>query len=174
MTYSVWADGVRIGETKLELRPSPRRRTGAFHPTDTGGALLAGVAGRGARHRLEVRDPAGIPIRYDSIAITDVERLVAAACARRPTPAYTAPEGIRGPIRLRHLADARPPRQRFFVCPQLLRAEHLASEGSEPPPDRAVHDRIAKSHDHAAQNRRIHVEVRHDFLAERASRAGWK
>jgi hypothetical protein len=98
MNYSVWADGVRIGETRLELRPSPRRRTGEFHPTATGRALLADIAGWSARHRLEVRDPAGIPIRYDSIAITDVERLIAAACARRPTPTRLAAEGIHRPI----------------------------------------------------------------------------
>lgn len=99
MTYSVWADGVRIGGTELELRPSPRRRTGALHPTEIGMAFLLAVTRPGSRRKLEVRDPAGIGIRCGSIAIIDVERLIAAACARRPGSATAAPEKFCGPVR---------------------------------------------------------------------------
>ena len=72
MTYSVWADGERIGETRLELRPSPRRRTGAFMPDGGGPGIAADDHAPGSQClRLAVRDPAGCPRPVGSVAITD-------------------------------------------------------------------------------------------------------
>src|SRR4051812_32651318 len=48
------------------------------------------------------------------------------------------------------------------------RRQHPAPERGEPAADRAVEHRIADAHDDAAENRRIHEEVRHDLLAVRA------
>lgn len=134
MIYSVWADGERIGETRLELQPSPRRRTGAFLPTEAGLALLR----TGIECRLEVRDSAGNAIGSDSIAITDVQRMIAAARARRPAAVCEASAAVCGPIKfvisLTMAAgdrDARVSRGR----PALLGSEHLGPQRSQPPAD---------------------------------------
>ncbi len=40
MSYSVWLDGNRIGDTDFELRHGPDRHGGVFHPTAAGLAVL--------------------------------------------------------------------------------------------------------------------------------------
>jgi len=44
MTYTVWMDGTKIGDTALELSPGEGRRAGIFHPTAPGLAVLPGIA----------------------------------------------------------------------------------------------------------------------------------
>ena len=98
MIYSVWANGQLIGETRLELRPSPRRRTGVFLPTAVGMGVLPTVTRGDAAARLEVRDPSGDTVRWESVAITDVQQMIAAARARKPT-AVSEASAVCGPIR---------------------------------------------------------------------------
>ena len=43
MTYSVWKNGEKIGETRFELSPGPRKRAGVFHPTAVGLKVLPGI-----------------------------------------------------------------------------------------------------------------------------------
>jgi hypothetical protein len=43
MTYSVWKHGEKIGETRFELSPAPRKRAGVFHPTTFGLTVLPGI-----------------------------------------------------------------------------------------------------------------------------------
>jgi hypothetical protein len=43
MTYSVWKHGEKIGETRFELSPAPRKRAGVFHPTAFGLTVLPGI-----------------------------------------------------------------------------------------------------------------------------------
>lgn len=43
MSYSVWLDGIRIGDTALELRHGIGRRGGVFHPTELGLTVLPGI-----------------------------------------------------------------------------------------------------------------------------------
>lgn len=43
MTYSVWKNGEKIGETRFELSPGPRKRAGVFHPTAFGLTVLPGI-----------------------------------------------------------------------------------------------------------------------------------
>lgn len=68
MTYTVWIDGTRIGETAFELRHGADRRGGVFHPTELGLSVLPGItamgpalldAGRMCRERgIDTEDPA--------------------------------------------------------------------------------------------------------------------
>jgi hypothetical protein len=44
MNYSVWKHGEKIGETRFELSPAPRKRAGVFHPTAFGLTILPGIA----------------------------------------------------------------------------------------------------------------------------------
>lgn len=43
MPYSVWKNGEKIGETRFELNPAPRKRAGVFHPTPFGLTVLPGI-----------------------------------------------------------------------------------------------------------------------------------
>ena len=43
MPYSVWKNGEKVGETRLELSPAPRKRAGVFHPTAFGLTVLPGI-----------------------------------------------------------------------------------------------------------------------------------
>lgn len=43
MPYSVWKNGEKVGETRLELSPAPRKRAGVFHPTAFGLTMLPGI-----------------------------------------------------------------------------------------------------------------------------------
>lgn len=43
MPYSVWQDGDKIGESRLELNVGPRKRAGVFHPTAFGLSVLPGI-----------------------------------------------------------------------------------------------------------------------------------
>jgi len=43
MTYSVWMDGMKIGDSSLELSHGGGRRAGVFHPTAPGLAVLPGI-----------------------------------------------------------------------------------------------------------------------------------
>ena len=47
MSYTVWLDGTRIGETSLELSHGEGRRAGVFHPTASGLAALPGITAMG-------------------------------------------------------------------------------------------------------------------------------
>jgi hypothetical protein len=47
MSYTVWMDGTKIGDTALELSPGEGRRAGIFHPTAPGLAVLPGIAAMG-------------------------------------------------------------------------------------------------------------------------------
>ena len=44
MSYTVWMDGTKIGDTALELSPGEGRRAGVFHPTAPGLEVLPGIA----------------------------------------------------------------------------------------------------------------------------------
>jgi hypothetical protein len=124
MTYTVWMDGTRIGETAFELRHGTDRHGGVFHPTELGLAMLPGItamgpalldAGRMCRERgidtedpdldvesatqtvfetpegdrvlaaarliarLELHGPSGELVRWESILISDLNDLAAAA-----------------------------------------------------------------------------------------------
>jgi hypothetical protein len=43
MPYSVWKNGEKVGETRFELCPAPRKRAGVFHPTAFGLTVLPGI-----------------------------------------------------------------------------------------------------------------------------------
>ena len=43
MPYSVWKNGEKIGDTRFELSPAPRKRAGVFHPTSFGLTVLPGI-----------------------------------------------------------------------------------------------------------------------------------
>jgi hypothetical protein len=43
MNYSVWKNGEKVGETRFELSPGPRKRAGVFHPTPFGLTVLPGI-----------------------------------------------------------------------------------------------------------------------------------
>ena len=43
MSYSIWLDGMEIGETSLELSPGGTRRAGVFRPTASGLEVLPGI-----------------------------------------------------------------------------------------------------------------------------------
>jgi hypothetical protein len=43
MPYSVWKNGEKIGETRFELSPGPRKRAGVFHPTSIVLTVLPGI-----------------------------------------------------------------------------------------------------------------------------------
>ena len=47
MSYTVWLDGTRIGETALELRHGNNRRGGVFHPTELGLSVLPSITAMG-------------------------------------------------------------------------------------------------------------------------------
>ena len=47
MPYSVWKNGQKIGETRFELCPGPRKRAGVFHPTAFGLSVLPGITAMG-------------------------------------------------------------------------------------------------------------------------------
>ena len=124
MSYTVWMDGTKIGETALEMRHGARKRAGVFHPTELGLSVLPGITamgpalldtGRMCRElgintedaaldveaaadelfgtppgqrvlaaasqiaRLELRGPTGELVRWDSILISDVDEMAAAA-----------------------------------------------------------------------------------------------
>ena len=124
MTYTVWMDGTRIGETAFELRHGADRRGGVFHPTALGLSVLPGItamgpallaAGQMCRERgidtedpdldvesatrtvfetpegdrvlaaarliarLELHDPSGELVRWESILISDFNDLAAMA-----------------------------------------------------------------------------------------------
>lgn len=125
MAYTIWMDGIKIGETAFEVRIGVNRRAGVFHPTELGIPLLPGITAMGpalldtgrmlraqgidteapdpdpalvdsilespegrriraaASHiaRLEVRDASGDPIPWDSLLISDVEEMAAAAAS---------------------------------------------------------------------------------------------
>lgn len=48
MLYSVWKNGEKIGDTRLELSPAPRKRAGVFHPTAFGLTVLPGITAMAA------------------------------------------------------------------------------------------------------------------------------
>lgn len=43
MAYTVWKNGEKIGETRFELCPGPRKRAGVFHPTPYGLTVLPAI-----------------------------------------------------------------------------------------------------------------------------------
>jgi hypothetical protein len=43
MPYTVWKNGEKIGETRFELSPGPRKFAGVFHPTASGLAVLPAI-----------------------------------------------------------------------------------------------------------------------------------
>ena len=43
MSYAVWLDGAKIGDSSLELAHGESRRAGVFHPTASGLAVLPGI-----------------------------------------------------------------------------------------------------------------------------------
>ncbi len=43
MSYTVWMDGNKIGETAFEFRHGSRKRAGVFHPTKFGLTVLPGI-----------------------------------------------------------------------------------------------------------------------------------
>src|SRR5687768_12867794 len=43
MAYTVWIDGMKVGDTSLELSHGSGRRAGVFHPSVEGLALLPGI-----------------------------------------------------------------------------------------------------------------------------------
>jgi len=47
MPYTVWKNGEKVGETRFELSPGPRKRAGVFHPTAFGLLLLPGITAMG-------------------------------------------------------------------------------------------------------------------------------
>ena len=129
MNYSVWKHGEKIGETRFELSPAPRKRAGVFHPTAFGLTILPGIADmapalfdfgemckahgvdvddarpetaervfetyadtpEGKRLQaaasciaeLELRDPVGRAVKYDSLMISDMTAIVELAARRR-------------------------------------------------------------------------------------------
>ena len=130
MPYSVWKNGEKVGETRLELSPAPRKRAGVFHPTPFGLTVLPGItamvpalfdfgalceahgfdieddrpetgerafetfantpegqrvqAAAGCIAELELRDPAGRAMRWESLMISDMTAIVELAGRRRP------------------------------------------------------------------------------------------
>ena len=52
--------------------------------------------------------------------------------------------------------------------PALADSEHPRAKRRKPTAHRAIEHRVAHSHDDATENRRIHVEVRHNLFAEHA------
>ena len=144
MSYTVWLDGTKIGETSLELSHGAGRRAGVFHPTASGMAALPGItamapalldAGRMCREigidtedpdldvdgateavfetpegrrileaakviaRLELHGPRGELVPWESLLISDMNELRAAArtSAQSATPPDPAERG--DPIR---------------------------------------------------------------------------
>ena len=129
MTYSVWKHGEKVGETRFELSPAPRKRAGVFHPTAFGLTVLPGITAmapalfdfgamceahgvdvddarpetaervletyadtpEGKRLQaaasciadLELRDPAGRTLKFDSLMISDMTAIVELAARRR-------------------------------------------------------------------------------------------
>jgi len=92
MPYSVWKNGEKIGETRFELNPGPRKRAGVFHPTVFGLTVLPGITammpalfdfGRMCKERgVDVEDdrPEAAEHAFDSFANTpEGKRLQAAA-----------------------------------------------------------------------------------------------
>jgi hypothetical protein len=133
MAYTVWKNGDKIGETRFELSPGPRKFAGVFHPTASGLAVLPAITamapalfafGRLCRARginvdesrpeeadralqlfantpegqrvqtaashvgdLELRDAAGRTLPWESILITDRNRLAELAGRRHEAAA---------------------------------------------------------------------------------------
>ena len=129
--YTVWKNGEKIGETRFELSPGPRKRAGVFHPTAFGLTALPGITAmfpallefgamcqeRGvdvsdnrrevaeqafetysdspeanrirlaASHiaQLELRDPNGQTLEWESIMISDMTTLADLAARHRPS-----------------------------------------------------------------------------------------
>ena len=129
MTYTVWKNGERIGATRFELWPGPRKRAGVFHPTAFGLSVLPGITAMGPAllefgemcrahgvdvdddrpetaekafdafadtpegkriqaaasciADLELRDPAGRTLQWESIMISDMTTLVELIGRRR-------------------------------------------------------------------------------------------
>lgn len=99
MRYTLWTRGQKVGETRLELHPSPRRRTGAFYPTEFGRTVIPALASPTKTGEVELRDPTGALLEWESLAINDIEQLFADARARRPDLPTTAPAALGDPIR---------------------------------------------------------------------------
>ena len=151
MSYTVWLDGTRIGETALELRHGADRRGGVFHPTELGLAVLPGItamgpalldAGRMCRERgidtedpdldvesatqqvfqtpegdrvleaakliarLELYDPSGKLVPWESILISDFNELAAMAKSSLAED-QAAPVGRSGADPVRYFISAR-------------------------------------------------------------------
>jgi hypothetical protein len=129
VAYTVWKLGEKIGETRFELSPGPRKRAGVFHPTAFGMTLLPAITAMApalvefealCRERgmsadlkpddateaaldaiantpqgkrvltaashvadLELRDPAGHTLCWESIMISDMTGLAELAGRRR-------------------------------------------------------------------------------------------
>lgn len=97
--YTVWTHGRKIGETRLELRPSPRRRAGAFYPTEYGLGMLPDLRAVREASAIEVRDPTGSPMYWESLVVTDLAEMVASAKMRRPNVATEASTTLRDSVK---------------------------------------------------------------------------
>jgi hypothetical protein len=162
--YTVWTSGQKLGETRFELSPEPRKRAGVFHPTEFGLSALPGItamfpallafeamcrkagvavdddrretaagaldafantpegrAVQAAAHQiaqLELRDPSGRILAWESIMISDTTELLelAARYKRRGADEITIPQG--DPVR-------------FLISTTLARSGTLADEAME-------------------------------------------
>lgn len=139
--FTLWTAGKKLGETRFELVPGPRKRAGVFHPTEFGLSALPGItamfpallafeamcrkagvsvdddrrdtaqtaldafantpegrAVQAAAHQiaqLELRDPSGRVLAWESIMISDTAELLelAARYKRRGAETITIPDG---------------------------------------------------------------------------------
>ena len=163
MSYTVWMDGIKIGETAFDVRHGTDRRAGIFHPTELGLSMLPGITtmgpalldvGRMCRERgvdiddpaldtdssteevfqtpeghrvleaarqiarLELHDPSGEIVAWESILITDLHDLTAAAGARSLADDAAAIDH-RGRAPVRYFITAKIPAARRSMFPRL-------------------------------------------------------
>ena len=73
MSFSLWYQGSRIGETALDLGPRHgRTRIGVLHPTEEGERLIACAKPSGG---FELRDAQGVVLAHDALAVNDLHQL---------------------------------------------------------------------------------------------------
>jgi hypothetical protein len=97
MPYTVWKNGEKIGETRFELSPGPRKRAGVFHPTALGLTVLPGITAM-APALLEF----GVMCQERGVDINDSRREV----AERALDEYSdTPQAKRIQLAAGHIAD---------------------------------------------------------------------